>query len=147
MKKNVLIIVLALLAPSTFAADLPKWIAGSWKLEAGGTHVEEHWTTADGGLMVGMGKTITSKGRVQFEFIRIMEVDGKVAYVAMPQAKPATIFTLKSTTDQRIVFENPEHDFPQRIIYWLADGKLCARTEGTVNGREEGEEWCFSPMK
>ena len=35
---------------------------------------------------------------------------------------------------RKVVFENPEHDFPQRIIYQLDDdGNLAGRIEGLVN--------------
>ena len=41
-------------------------------------------------------------------------------------------------------FENPDHDFPQRVRYWLvADGRLRARVDGTVNGKSESEEYVW----
>ena len=147
MKTTALMFVLALAATSAFAGDMPTWMAGSWQLDTDGVRVEEHWTTANGGIMIGMSKTVPEKGRTTFEFVRITTVDGKLAYLAMPQARPATTFPLKSASDLRIVFENLEHDFPQRIIYWRKGEKLCARTEGTMNGKVEGEEWCYSRVE
>jgi hypothetical protein len=47
----------------------------------------------------------------------------------------------------RVVFENPAHDFPQRVIYWKDGNDLCARIEGTMNGKAESEEWKWSPGK
>jgi hypothetical protein len=41
-----------------------------------------------------------------------------------------------------VVFENPEHDFPQRIIYRLiANGKLLGRIEGVVDGTERSADF------
>jgi hypothetical protein len=38
-------------------------------------------------------------------------------------------------SDNEVVFENAQHDFPQRVAYKLEpDGKLAARIEGTRNG-------------
>jgi len=143
LMKKVLLLLLVLSVP-VFAADFPSWMAGSWRLDAHGTRVEEQWTTAAGGIMIGMSKTVPAKGKTMFEFVRIAEVDGKLAYLAMPDGQLPTTFPLKSSTDSRIVFENPQHDFPQRVIYWRAGEKLCARIEGTMNGKAEGEEWCYS---
>ena len=39
-------------------------------------------------------------------------------------------FALVSITDDRVVFENPDHDFPQKITYERnADGSVTATVE------------------
>jgi hypothetical protein len=44
------------------------------------------------------------------------------------------------------VFENLEHDFPQRIIYRRnQDGSLTARIEGDRGGRIVGMDFHFQP--
>ncbi|HEY6141418.1 MAG TPA: DUF6265 family protein [Thermoanaerobaculia bacterium] len=134
-----------LAAAPAFATALPQWMAGSWRIDTPDARVEEHWTVPGGGMMLGMGRTVTAKGKTSFEFLRIAEVDGRLAYLAQPQGKPATAFPLQSATESRIVFENPGHDFPQRILYWRDGAKLCARTEGKVRGKDEAEQWCYSP--
>ena len=50
-------------------------------------------------------------------------------------------------TATRVVFENLSHDFPQRIIYSRKGKQLCARIEGTLQGKEEGEEWCWDKAR
>lgn len=132
------ILLLAMLA-----ADLPSWMAGSWTGERNGTVMEEHWTTAGGGVMLGMHRDVRS-GRASFEFLRIEKTSDSLVYQAMPGGRPATPFPLKSATESRVVFENLEHDYPQRIIYWRDGDRLCARTEGTIRGRDESEEWCWT---
>ena len=144
MKTKVLLLTLLFAAP-VLAADLPGWMAGFWRLDApDGTRVEEHWTSTGGGMMLGMSKTVPAKGKTSFEFLRIGEHEGKLAYFAMPQGRPATIFPLRSNDASRVVFENLAHDFPQRIIYWRDGKKLCARIEGKIKGEVEGEQWCYS---
>jgi hypothetical protein len=56
-------------------------------------------------------------------------------------------FKLKESGDQRIVFENAAHDFPQRILYWRDGDELMARIEGTVKGKERSEAWRFTRAK
>jgi hypothetical protein len=46
---------------------------------------------------------------------------------------------------KRIVFENAQHDFPQRIIYWQTKpNELRARIEGTIDGKLASEEWAWT---
>jgi hypothetical protein len=145
LKKTALLLFIAVTLPAA-AEELPEWMAGSWSLDAEGRHVEEHWTTGTGGMMIGMGKTV-AKGKATFEFFRIAAKDGTLLYLAMPQARPETAFRLKTSEDSRVVFENLAHDFPQRIIYWRDGERLCARIEGLLRGKLESEDWCYSAEK
>jgi Domain of unknown function (DUF6265) len=46
--------------------------------------------------------------------------------------------------ERRVVFANPQHDYPQRIIYrFTPDGSLNARVEGAVKGKTTSEEWTW----
>jgi len=42
------------------------------------------------------------------------------------------------------VFENPRHDFPQRVIYSKTDAGLTARIEGTMNGKSRGVDFLYA---
>ena len=132
-----------LLAASANAADFPAWMAGSWGGTVGGVKMEEHWTAADGGVMVGMHRDVRPNGKVFFEFLRIEKRDGVLAYVAQPGGRPATAFPLKSIDASSVVFENLQHDFPQRIIYRRDGDRLCARLEGPASAADQPEEWCW----
>src|SRR4051812_34655810 len=122
--KIIAILFAALIA---HAAEMPSWMQGSWRAESHGTRMEEHWTSAGAGVM-----------------LRIEQKDGSLVYLAMPSGRPATPFPLKSITAGKVIFENLRHDFPQRIIYWRDGKKLCGRVEGTIGGKEESEECCWS---
>ena len=58
-----------------------------------------------------------------------------------PSSRALTPFPLTSLEGQRATFENPDHEFPQRITYWLDDdGTLHARVEREVNDETETNE-------
>jgi len=139
--------VMVFLAASARAADFPAFMTGAWHGTFAGTVVDEQWTTADGGVMLAASRTISPKGKTSFEFLRIEQRNGTLVYLAMPQARPETPFPLKTMTSSRVVFENLEHDYPQRILYWRDGAKLCARTEGMLHGKPEAEEWCWDRSK
>lgn len=120
------------------------WLAGSWALDSAGTRSEEHWTAPRGGLMVGMNRLVIGGRARAFEFLRIREQGDTIAYLASPGGRAATAFPLKELGERRVVFENLAHDFPQRVIYWLADdGRLRARVEGMMKGRLASEEYLW----
>ncbi|HVT42758.1 MAG TPA: DUF6265 family protein [Thermoanaerobaculia bacterium] len=127
-------------------ADL-SWISGRWELSSGPVVVREWWMPASDRMMVGMSQT-TKDGRLTgFEYLRIEESEAGLVYQAMPGGKGPTPFRLKELKGERAVFENPAHDFPQRIIYWKSGASLCARIEGVLRGEQSGQEWCWKPAE
>ena len=124
------------------------WLAGSWSGEARGIVMEEHWTRPAGNSMVGMHRDVGKGRTLVFEFLRIEQRGDQITYLSMPNGRsPATPFPLKELSGTRVVFENPAHDFPQRVIYWKDGDDLRARIEGTMNGKPGSEERRWSPGK
>ena len=105
------------------------WLAGHWRGEQGGMRMEEWWTEPAGGLMLGLHRDVRGSGGAFFEFLRIEEGDAGTFYLASPGGKPPVQFRLVESGDRRVVFENAEHDFPQRILYWIDGEQLRARIE------------------
>lgn len=131
--------------PANSEVDQLEWLQGSWSMESGGRRIEEHWIAPRGGTMFGVNRTI-SKGRtVAFEYMRIQQQEDKVVFFASPGGRcPATRFTMVSASANSVTFENPDHDFPQRVIYRrTTDGHLQGRIEGKVNGEPRSSDWIF----
>jgi len=129
-------------------ADLA-WLEGRWVGVDGPLQMEEIWTSAAGGALVGLHKDVSTRGgaarMVSFEFLRIESGADGVAYVAQPGGQPPTRFALIEQAARRVVFANPAHDFPQRILYWLDDaGALHARIEGPKDGKTVSQEWTWT---
>ncbi len=121
-------------------------MAGSWEAPMGNILIEEHWTQPAGGTLFGVNRTIIAGKTKAFEFLRIETRADGIFYVAQPGGRPPTDFKLTRLEKQEVVFENPEHDFPQRIIYRKEfGGTLHARVEGKQNGKESGTDFYFLP--
>jgi hypothetical protein len=117
-----------------------RWLAGHWADTVDGWAMEEIWTEPAGGVMIGMHRD--AKGaKVSFEFIRIAATPEGIVYFAQPGGRPPTPFKLTEVSATRAVFENPQHDFPKRILYTLQEKRLCARVEGDG---EKAQEWCWT---
>ena len=149
-------LLVMLAATEAIAAETPRqfestvarlgWLAGHWAGEVDGMASEEHWTGVDGNGMVGMHKDVKGGRMVSFEFLRIeATTNGGMTYVASPGGAAPTSFRLKEIGEASVTFESLEHDFPQRILYWIDESKrLHARVEGLMKGETISEEWTWT---
>jgi hypothetical protein len=128
-------------AASSF--DRLSWLAGCWNSETKESGSAEQWMQPAGGTMLGVGRTVKSGKTTEFEFMRIHEApDGKLLFTAIPSGQTEATFTQLRLSDSEIVFENPAHDFPQRVIYRRDGGaRLVASIEGTRNGKSRRIEF------
>ena len=133
--------------PATKISELA-WLSGDWQTAPGGRAlIEEHWTVPAGGTMIGMGRTVVGDKTAEFEFLRIEQRGNDLFYVANPNANcPQTDFKLTRLTGQEVIFENPAHDYPKRVMYRKnSDGSLVASIdagEGT-----KSQSFSYLPMR
>lgn len=121
------------------------WLAGSWTGTDGKMEMEEVWMAPKGGAMLGLHRDVAADKIVSWEFLRIAVKNDVITYLASPGGKAATPFPMKEQGDRRVVFENLQHDFPQRILYWIdKDGALHARVEGDKDGKQSPMEWTWT---
>jgi len=131
---------------SGLSIDRLGWISGTWTRTKGDRSMEEHWTSPAGGTMLGVARTVTGDKTREFEFLRIVqESPDRIVYYASPGGRcPATPFTLTELGENRAVFDNPEHDFPKRISYWLDDtGAMHASIQGDLSEDARKIEWSW----
>ncbi len=147
--RPILLTAILLIVPAAAHSSEPveanalSFLKGIWIGEENGVRSEEHWTSSDGNALLGMHKDVHNGTMVSFEYLRIgSSADGVLTYFASPGGKTPTPFPIRSSAEHRAVFENLDHDFPQRIIYWLDDqGRLGARIEGAIDGEPRAMEW------
>lgn len=128
------------------AQDITKlsWITGCWELSHGAMVIEEQWTKPRGGIMLGVSRTVKGDKVVSTEFLKIAPEGGVLVYTPRIGSRVPVPFKLLRISDSEVVFENPTHDFPQRIIYRKQEGGLFARVEAGEKGKEKGQD---IPMK
>jgi hypothetical protein len=120
------------------------FLAGCWQLARGPVQIAEQWLAPAGGTMLGVSRTVRGEHTVEYEFLRIIEREGQLVYIAMPSRQETTEFTAATAADSAVEFSNPAHDFPQRIRYARRGAdSLVARIAGTVNGAERAREFAF----
>jgi hypothetical protein len=120
------------------------FMVGHWVGKAGSVEMEESWIAPKGGVMLGLHRDVAPGKKAFFEYLRVEDRDGALVYVASPKGAGATDFVLVALDDRGAVFENLEHDFPQRIIYRRHEDHLTARVEGEVDGEMRSSEWVWA---
>ncbi len=123
------------------------FITGCWEMSRPERQsvTTEQWMSPDGGGMIGMARSVRNGKMGSYEYLRIVHDETGIHYIAKPSdSKTETSFRLVKWAENNVVFENPAHDFPQRIIYRMAKpDKLTARIEGEMNGKVTGMDFAF----
>jgi hypothetical protein len=142
--------VLVLLGPSAGRAqDAPTvaqvgWIAGCWEQSVGARLIEEQWMRPRAGLMLGVSRTVVGDSLREYEQVALFERGGHLVYAATPARQAPAEFASIAVSDSAVTFENPTHDFPQRIIYRRRGAdSLLARVEGMHGGQLRGSDFPY----
>ena len=123
-----------------------QWMSGCWISDDGRERTEEFWLKPAGQTMIGLSRTVAGGKTVFIEYAQIGEVKGgDIAYtVSLGMGARPVSFKLIRSSDAEAVFENPEHDFPQRIIYRRESKEsLFARIEGKEKGVSKGMDFHY----
>ncbi len=120
------------------------WLAGCLEMKKGSLVVEEHRMAPRAGTMLGMSRTTSEKGLVEYELTLLRERDGTLVYEAHPSGQPVAAFPATVTAGDSIVFADPAHDYPQTIGYRRAGpDSVIAWIDGVSRGRPRRVEFPY----
>ena len=131
----------ALAGPAAGVTDLA-WMSGRWESVTGERWTEEQWSEPRGGAMMGFSRSGAGEALREWEFVRLAPGEGgAVTYFGSPAGRPAVAFRLVRVEGSEATFENPAHDFPQRIHY-RRDGESMVATISAIDGGN-AVSWTF----
>jgi hypothetical protein len=128
--------------------DKMNWLLGYWEQKLPEGTLIENWEIANDSTFKGHSYFITSKDTVHFESIQLTQKEEELTYTSIVQGQnndEPVDFKQTSDADNVFTFENPKHDYPQKITY-----KKVNQTNliATISGKQLGEESQESfPMK
>jgi hypothetical protein len=153
MKTTILSVVLLIgiavsgIGQTKSTLDNLSWLSGCWEGRDGDSLLEEHWSKPEGQAMLGFGRTIKNNKMVFYEFLQIREEMGGLVYLPQVKGAPPVPFRMTAYDNDKFVFENPSHDFPQRIIYQRQNLMLLAAIEGLQKGKPVREEYLMKRVR
>jgi len=108
-------------------------LLGRWADESRQNDFYEFWKESENGL-TGTGVVMSQSDTVYIEHLEILKREGDWYYSAKIDRQnngDPVYFKSEKVNDSLFVFENPEHDFPQKIVYDLqASGELLITISG-----------------
>lgn len=150
-------LLIAIIGLITFCAwttrqtnDIQKaeWLLGTWVNKAQKNPVYETWSKVNNNELTGKSYIIKERDTLVFENIRLVQEQDKLFYIPAVKNQNDGLpvrFAAKTISETRLVFENPEHDFPQIISYTKINAdSLVAEISGAKDGQERKQVF---PMK
>jgi hypothetical protein len=105
--------------------DSFSWLIGKWEMKTGRGLISESWTVVDDSSFAGESSMVRANGEMKLlEKIQFVYRNGSYFYIptAIGQNNNQPVkFKITTFSGDGFVAENPEHDFPKRIIYNLVN--------------------------
>lgn len=120
------------------------WLVGCWERARPTGRIIEAWMAPVDGVMSGTGTSVRDTTRRVNERLRLFYRGDTLIYEASPARQPMNEFKATRISADELVFEDREHDFPQKITYRrVAPDSLVARIEGDRAGRQAPIDYPF----
>jgi hypothetical protein len=131
--------------------DKAQWMIGEWSSTSPEGTVVEKWTKHNDSTYLGNASFVVEGDTVNSEIVTLEQKGADLFYVPTIEdqndGKPVT-FKLTESTDSKLVFENPNHDFPQKIAYTKVDAdNLVAEISGIIDGEPQSHQFAMQRVK
>ena len=125
------------------------WLLGNWENEMPEGVLTETWTKENDSTFSGTTYfIINKKDTVHSEAIILKQLNDELIYrptVKGQNNDEPVDFKLSSESENSFSFENPKHDYPQKIVYKkVNETNLVATISGMQQGKQSTESY---PMK
>lgn len=124
-----------------------EFLIGKWETDFGKFKYFEEWQKENDKL-IGQGYRVKEDKKFDGEKLVLINIYGYISYIATVGKQQPVLFALVESGGNKYVFENKEHDFPQRIIYnFINDNTVKVYVEGEMNGKTERDEYNLTRVK
>lgn len=121
------------------------WLIGTWQSRSENALATETWKKLNDSVYAGTSYVVVEKDTVSSESISLLQSGGEILYIPTVKNQNNGLpvsFTLTSASEEQLVFENPAHDFPQKISYArTSKDALVAEISGMLNGKQSAQQF------
>jgi hypothetical protein len=115
------------------------WLIGNWENTSPDGVLTENWQKLNDSTFSAASYFIKEKDTVHSENIILAQLGETLIYKATVKGQndgKAVDFPSTISNDKQLVFENPKHDYPQKITYTKgANNTLTAEISGKLEGK------------
>ncbi len=116
-----------------------EWLIGTWKNKTPKGNIYETWRRTSDSELSGKSYFMKEKDTIVFETIRLVREPEGLFYIPIVKDQNNGIsvrFAATTVSETQLVFENPQHDFPQIISYTrISPDSLTAEISGIRSGK------------
>jgi hypothetical protein len=121
------------------------WLLGKWENKVDESSLSENWKKLNDSTFQAESFFTKDKDTLHFETITLQQKGENLIYSATVKGqnndKPVS-FNMTSETEKKLVFENPKHDYPQKITYTLINkDSLVTEISGIQLGKSSSEKF------
>lgn len=133
------------------ALENAAWLMGRWQNNSNEGNATETWQKENDSTYTASSYFVVGKDTVSSESIKLIQTGPDVFYIPTVKnqnnGQPVK-FKLTSGGTDLLVFENPEHDFPQKISYAkISEIALEAEISGIRNGKQSAQKFPMTRVK
>lgn len=127
------------------------WLLGNWENKSVEGNLTESWKKANDSTFQATSYFIKEKDTLHFETIILEQKGENATYYAAVQGqndgKPIA-FKLKAASEKELLFENLQHDYPQKINYTpITADSLVVKISGMQQGKPSSEQFSMKRIK
>ena len=128
-----------------------RWILGEWESKSADGNLSETWKKVNDSTFQAQSYFIKEKDTVHFESITLQQNGEVLSYNATVKGQNSdkhVSFKLTNSTEKQLIFENPKHDYPKKIIYTqINEDNFVAEISGTLEGKATSEKFAMNKIK
>ena len=121
------------------------WLLGKWSTKTADGDLSEKWIQLNDSTFQGESFFIKGKDTLHSESIVLQQNGEELIYNATVKGQnenKAVAFNMTAGTEKQLVFENPKHDYPQKITYSLINkDSLVASISRVQLGKPSAEKF------
>jgi hypothetical protein len=130
---------------------IANWLIGTWENNTVEGNLSETWKKINDSTFQAQSYYIKSKDTLHFETITLQQTGEELTYSATVKGqnndKPVA-FKLTNATEKQLIFENPKHDYPQKISYTqITADSLVSKISGIQQGKPSSENYSMKKIK
>lgn len=125
------------------------YLEGKWIINENGSSIHEEWKRESDTLLTSFSYYVEDGDTTYSETVMLQKIGKDIFYIPAVEHNPGQVrFKLTSLIENTALFENPEHDFPAKIIYKKINiDSLHASVEGMTEGKVKIINYPFRRVK